>query len=93
MITEPKQEIFIKMFLSIMDKLDIIINLQNKGKTDVHSIINITGPSGFTKVIMNNGTNNIKILPCDFFCCGSWNGTVPKTRNSYVKHHFKCPRV
>jgi len=88
MITEPKQDIFIKMFLSIMDNLDILININKKDDEYVRKVISITGPSGFTKVVMDNLTDKIKILPCEFFCCGSWHGTVPKTRNSYVKHHF-----
>ena len=88
MITEPKQEIFIKMFLSIMNELDILININTKDKNYCHKVINITGPSGFTKTVMNNLTDKIKILPSDFFCSGSWMGAVPLTNNSYVKHHF-----
>jgi hypothetical protein len=37
---------------------------------------------------MDNLTDKIKILPSDFFCCGSWNGSVPLTKNSYIKHYF-----
>lgn len=87
-ITEPKQEIFKKTFLSIMEKLDILINLNIKSPTYQHSVINITGPSAFTKVVMGNLTDKIKILPSDFFCCGSWNRSVPMTTNSYTKHHY-----
>ena len=88
MISEPKQKIFLKMFISIMDNLDILINIKKNDKNYIKTVINTTGPSGFTKVVIDNLTEKIKILPCDFFCCGSANGTVPKTRNSYVKHHF-----
>ena len=85
MISEPKQNIFLKMFISIMDNLDILINIKKNDKNYHKTVINMTGPSGFTKIVMNNFTEKI---PCDFFCCGSANGTVPKTRNSYVKHHY-----
>ena len=88
MISEPKQDIFIKMFLSIMNNLDILININKKDKDYIRKVISITGPSGFTKIVMDNLTDKIKILPSDFFCCGSGDGAVPKTRNSYVKHHF-----
>ena len=88
MITKPKQDIFLKMFHSIMQKLDILINIDKNDKDYTHTVINITGPSGFTKIVMNNLTDKIKILPCDFFCSGSWNGSVPLTNNSYIKHHF-----
>ena len=57
-------------------------------KNYCHTVINLTGPSGFTKIVMDNFTDKIKILPCDFFCCGSWNGAVPLTKNSYVKHYY-----
>lgn len=88
-ITEPNQDIFIKMFNNIMNNIDTIIKI-TKEKDDVYhyNVINTTGPLAFTKVVMNNLTDKIKILPCDFFCCGSWNGAVPITNNSYVKHHF-----
>ena len=70
MISEPKQDIFLKMFLSIKDKLDILININKKDKDYFHKVISIMGPSGFTKVVMDNLTDKIKILPCDFFCGG-----------------------
>jgi len=86
MITEPKQDIYIKMFNDIMTNIDSIINI-SKTRDYHYTVINTTGPLAFTKVVINNLTNKIKILPCDFFCCGSFGG-VPKTTNSYVKHHF-----
>ena len=55
------------MFLSIMDKLDIIINLNIQDKNFIHSVINITGPSELTKVVMDNLTDKIKRLLSDFF--------------------------
>lgn len=86
-ITKPKQDIFIKMFNSIMSNIDTIINI-SKGDNYHYKVINSTGPLAFTKIVMNNLTDQIKILPCDFFCCGGWSGEVPTTTNSYVKHHF-----
>ena len=90
MITEPKQDIFLKMFLSIMDNLDMLIKIKRTNRGYIRKIISITGPSGFTKIIMENLTDKIKILPCDFFCTGSTAGPycVPLTNNSYVKHNF-----
>ena len=88
MITEPKQNIFLKMFHFILDNIDTLINIDTMDKNYCHTVINLTGPSGFTKIVMDNFTDKIKILPCDFFCCGSWNGAVPLTKNSYVKHYY-----
>ena len=87
MVSEPKQDIFLNMFLSIMYKLDLILNIK-KGHNYVKKIIHFTGPSGFTSVLMNNSRDKIKILPSDFFCTGSCNGKVPLTQNSYIKHLF-----
>lgn len=87
MISKPKQEIFLKMFISIMKKIDILINILNE-KNYCKKIISICGPSGFTEVIMNNFSDKLKILPSDFFCTGSWHDSVPLTENSYVKHHY-----
>lgn len=86
MITKPKQDVFFKMFLSIMGKLDILINIK-KDNHYITNIMNITGPSGFTGVVMNNLTDKIKILPGEFFCHG---GTMnnPFTSNTYIKHHY-----
>lgn len=88
MISEPKQEIFLKMFLYCMKGLDILIHLKPTDKNYKHIVINLTGPSGFTKIVMENMSSKIKILPSDFFCTGSWNNTIPITRNSYVKHLY-----
>jgi hypothetical protein len=41
----------------------------------------------FAKIVVDNYTDKIKILPCDFFCAGS-GLVVPVTNNSYIKHHF-----
>lgn len=87
-ITEPKQDIFIKMFNSIMNNIDTIIKITKENNDDYHyNVINTTGPLAFTKIVTDNLNYKIKILPCDFFCWGSF-GEVPKTTNSYVKHHF-----
>lgn len=86
MITEPKQDIFIKMFNNIMTNIGQVINISKT--TDYHyTVINTTGPLAFTKIVMDNMTDKIKILPSDFFCGGSW-GKVPITKNSYVRHLY-----
>lgn len=88
MISEPKQEIFLKMFLSIMPHLDELINIKKTDKNYVKNIIKITGPSGFTEVVVNNLTDKIKILPGEFFCGGGGSGNNPFTRNTYIKHRY-----
>jgi hypothetical protein len=88
MITEPLQDIFIKMFLHCINNLDKLEKL-NISQPDYHyNVINTCGPLAFTKVVLNNKTKDIYILPSDFFCCNSGNNTVPITKNSYIKHHF-----
>jgi hypothetical protein len=88
MITEPKQDIFLKMFNLCMDNIDIILKISKKNSDYHYSVIITTGPLVFTKIVMDNLSDKIKILPSDFFCCGSWNGSVPLTTNSYIKHHY-----
>lgn len=87
MISEPRQDIFLKMYLSIMENIDILKKIKVSDKNYIHTVINLTGPSGFTKIVMDNLTEKIKIVPSDFFCGGSF-GSVPFTSNSYVKHMF-----
>jgi hypothetical protein len=89
MITEPKQYIFIKTFNDIMTNIDSVLEISKHNKESYHyQVINTTGPLVFTKIVLNNLTDKIKILPSDFFCCGSWHNSVPLTSNSYTKHHF-----
>lgn len=108
-ITEPKQDIFAKIFNNILRNLDnildglaIIDNAEINNESDIsrediqklHSnVIKTTGPTAFTKVVMDNLNDKIKILPCDFFCSGSgdmpgFSEPVPLTKNSYIKHLF-----
>ena len=88
MISEPKQEVFLNMFLSIMVHLDNLVNIRKDDEEYLKKVIEITGPSGFTEIVEQNMSEKIKVLPSDFFCCKSWNGAVPRTRNSYIQHHF-----
>jgi hypothetical protein len=88
MITKPKQEVFKHMFMSCLDKLDILINLTTNDKDYHFKVINTCGPLAFTKMVQKHMTDNIYILPSDFFCSGSWANQVPLTKNSYIKHHF-----
>lgn len=87
-ITEPKQEIFLNMFLDCIKNIDTLIDLDRNDKDYHILVINNCGPLAFTKLILNNLSDNIYILPSDFFCAGSWNNMVPQTKNSFVKHHF-----
>lgn len=86
LISEPKQDVFLKMFMHCMENIDKLINIE-RCKNYHYTILNTCGPGGFTKIVMDNLSDKIKILPSDFFCAGSW-GQVPFTKNSYFKHHF-----
>lgn len=97
MISQPKQEIFLEMFLSCIKKLPILINLTDAnnrllpGATD--TILWTSGPRGFTKVVLEyldkNPTTDIVILPNDVYGAGSYgSSTVPITRNSVIRHKF-----
>lgn len=85
MITEPKQDIFLKMFLHCMDKIDFLINLSKQSINYEYNVIHTCGPVAFTKIILDNLSNKICILPSDFYCTGSYN-MVPLTKNSYNRH-------
>ena len=76
------------MFNNCMENIDKIIKISQNDKDYHYQVINTTGPLIFTKIVMDNLTDKIKILPSDFFCCGSWNDSVPLTKNSYIKHCF-----
>ena len=98
-MTEPKQAIFLKMFMHCMDNVDRLVDLNpNVNKDSYHtSVISTCGPLAFTRTVVDDmlisgpsgpNSNKILILPSDFFCCGSFNDSVPLTKNSFVKHHF-----
>ena len=78
LISEPKQEIFLNMFLYCMNNIDKLINIK-KDDNYQYNVINMSGPLGFTKVVLNNYSEKILILPCDFFCQGSF-CNVPHTK-------------
>ena len=65
-----------------------LVNIRKDDEEYLKKVIEITGPSGFTEIVEQNMSEKIKVLPSDFFCCKSWNGAVPRTRNSYIQHHF-----
>jgi hypothetical protein len=87
MITKPKQEVFYNAFMSCIENIDILINLE-KNENYHYDVISNCGPLAFTKIILNNASDDIIILPSDFFCAGPDGGNVPLTKNAYVKHHF-----
>jgi hypothetical protein len=100
MMTEPKQDVFLKMFMHCMKNIDRLVELNpaaananaNANQDNYHtSILSTCGPLAFTRTVVDDmliGSNKILILPSDFFCCGSFNDSVPLTKNSFVKHHF-----
>jgi len=85
-ISEPKQEIFLKMFMYCMDHNDELINMK-KDRNYHYNVLNSSGPLRFTKIVLANMSDKIKILPSDFFCRGSGRA-VPATKNSFIRHHF-----
>jgi hypothetical protein len=92
MMTEPKQEIFLKMFMYCIENIDKLINLNKNMMNDDrekyhHDVTSTSGPLSFTKMVVENISEKITILPSDFFCNGSW-GLVPFTENSFVSHKF-----
>ena len=87
-ITEKNVELFIKMFKHCMENIYKLINIKKTDEDLHHSVISTCGPLGFTKIVADNMSNKIHILPSDFFCAGSWAGAVPQTKNTFVKHHF-----
>ena len=105
MMTEPKQELFLQMFMHCMKNIDRLIETATTTTTTTttgscenredlhHTILSTCGPLAFTKMVMDatdtaDATDKILILPSDFFCCGSFNNSVPLTKNSFIKHHF-----
>lgn len=89
-MTEPKQDVFLKMFMYCMDNVEKLTKLkQTEEQKDTYhyDVISTSGPLAFTKMVIDNISDNIKILPSDFFCNGSW-GEVPLTENSFVTHKF-----
>jgi hypothetical protein len=87
MVTEPGQEIFLKAFMKCMENLDDLISLEKNDKDFHFKVINGCANLLFTKIVVDNCTDKIKILPSDFFCANS-GCIVPVTNNSYVKHLF-----
>lgn len=89
---KPQEKLFLKCYkksLENISKIDI------NDKTNYHyNVINSTGPLFFTKMINNflsekkDFKNKICILPCDFFCCGSYYNKVPSTKNKFIEHKF-----
>ena len=87
-ITEPNQQIFLKTFMKCIENIDKLINLNESDENFHTDVIKYCGPLCFTKIVFDNMTEYIHILPSDFFCTGSWCGSVPLTSKSYIKHHF-----
>lgn len=88
---KPQEKLFIKCYKKS------ILNVQkfnHDDKSNYHyNVINSTGPLFFTKMInqFNLSDQNFKdkicVLPCDYFCCGSF-CKVPATKNMFVQHKF-----
>jgi mannosyltransferase OCH1-like enzyme len=87
-ISKPKQDIFLKIFLYCMENIDTLIHLDIGSKKYHYDVINTCGPLRFTKIVLDNIENKICILPSDFFCAGPLKTAVPETKNSFVVHKF-----
>ena len=84
----PKQDIFIKGYLSCISHIDTMISLDKRDPEYHFKVIGSSGPLNFTKIVMDNLTDDINILPSDFFCAGSACGLVPETPNAYLIHRY-----
>lgn len=97
MMAEPKQDLFLKMFMHCMENIDRLAELTPTSDDFHYTVLSTCGPLAFTKMAVDaaaaaaaatNTNTNIVFLPSDFFCCGSFNNAVPQTKNSFIKHHF-----
>jgi mannosyltransferase OCH1-like enzyme len=90
--SKPNQSLFLHCYKKSVENLN---NLElNKNNPNYHfQVINASGPLFFTKMINkfikenHSFKNSIAIFPTDFFCCGS-GGSVPYTKNTFIKHLF-----
>jgi mannosyltransferase OCH1-like enzyme len=89
---KPNEKLFLKCY---KNSIKNVINTDLNDKKNLHfNVINSTGPLFFTKMINEYLTNDkefkdkICILPCDYFCCGSWHNKVPSTKNKFIQHKF-----
>jgi hypothetical protein len=88
MVSEPKQEIFLKMFMYCMSIIDDLININKNNRSYFDDVLNGCGPVAFTRIVIDNLSDKVVILPSDFFCTGAGCGSVPDTKNKFVKHHY-----
>ena len=86
-ISKAKQEIFLNSYKYCIENIDELININPKSGDYFIDVLTLSGPIGFTKQIMDNLSDEICILPSEYFCAGSY-GDVPVTKKSYVKHLF-----
>lgn len=89
---KPNEKLFLMCY---KNSIKNVFKTDLNDKKNLHfNVINSTGPLFFTKMInefsMNYGDfkDKICILPCDYFCCGSWNNKVPSTKNKFIQHKF-----
>lgn len=71
-ITDAKQEIFLKMFTHCLENIDILINFK-ESDLDHHDEIAPCGSISFTKMVMSNLKNITCVLASDIFCIISKN--------------------
>lgn len=89
---KPQEPLFLKCY---KESLKNLTKYNFTDKQNLHyNVINSTGPLFFTKIIneyLNKDQtfkDKITILPCDYFCCGSWHNSVPSTKNKFIQHKF-----
>jgi mannosyltransferase OCH1-like enzyme len=91
---KPREKLFLHCYFQSIE--NVIHQPLNPHAPDYHyQVINTTGPLFFTKMVnrflskyaSSSWRDQIAILPCDYFCCGSY-GTVPITKNQFIQHKY-----
>ena len=86
MMAKPNLKIFEDCFFGALQNIKNTVI--NKEIDYLQTILAVSGPVHFTKMLNTIQNKNVTILPSDFFCAGSWSGRVPLTKNSFIKHMY-----
>lgn len=82
-ITDAKQDIFLKMFMHCIENINILINF-NELNIDRHNELAPCGSIAFTKIVMDDLSDITCVLASDIFCIISKNEKKKDTSKSSV---------